>query len=571
MQTNINKRSAAATATGPSDIFHYSTETANKRVKLLSSDTASLDPTQRGILDLCLSGKNVFLTGVGGTGKTFVLRQITEAMRRKYGAKRVAVTASTGIAAVQAEGQTLHSVAGAGVPNVVSDFEKCRKQRDAWRQMACLIVDEVSLIEPAYLDWLDAMIRELRRAPSKAFGGVQLIFSGDFLQLPGICKGVSLASKCPVLLSSDPKPDNIPVHVDQFQSYVFQTVCWRDAGFAIAELTTIYRQSEARMITALTKLRRGVVDDEVRSFIASCVRALPQDEEIKPTLLYARNKDVDSENQANLDALPSECQVFVARDAVYPDEGAPGWIHEKLLRDPFFKNNQVPERVSLKVGAQVILTQNLDKVLVNGSRGVVKYFMTREKSIEDLTTRIGLCMDETTRADLIEQLELIKTAQHHHISYPVVLFHNGQQMLCGQVEFKHRVWNAGECKRFQVPLKLAWSLTIHRCQGTSLDRVLVDLTGCFSPGQCYVALSRARSSAGLQIVGFSEDAVKANPLAVGFHDALTEGTLDKFMKKRVSMWWAPLFKKEGVDPNWVALFESSKVFRAWEEKYGKNK
>lgn len=538
---------------------------ASKRTKLDVPSSYALDSKQREILDLCLTGKNVFLTGVGGTGKTFVLRQITDAMRRKYGAKHVAVTASTGIAAVQAEGQTLHSVAGAGVPNVVSDFEKCRKQKDAWHLMACLIVDEVSLVEPAYLDWLDSMIRGIRKVPSKAFGGIQLIFSGDFLQLPGICKGVSLASKCPVL--SDPKPDNIPVHVNQFQSYVFQTVCWKDAGFAIAELTTIYRQSEVRMITALTKIRRGMVDEEVRSFVASCTRPLPQDEEIKPTLLYARNKDVDIENQANLDALPSECEVFEARDAVFPDAGAPGWVREKLLRDPFFKNDQVPERVFLKVGAQVILTQNLDKVFVNGSRGVVKYFMTREKTIEDLASRIALCMDEDTRTHLIEQLKAVKTAQQH-VSYPMVLFHNGQQMLCGQVEFKHRVWNAGECKRYQVPLKLAWSLTIHRCQGTSLDRVLVDLTGCFSPGQCYVALSRARSSAGLQIVGFTEEAVRADPLAVGFHDALAEGTVGKFMAA-VPMWWASLFKK-GVDPNWVVLFESSKVFSDWASKFGKS-
>lgn len=549
-----------------------------------SSSSSLLDTKQRKILDLCRTGRNVFLTGVGGTGKTFVLRQITEAMRRKYGAKRVAVTASTGIAAVQAEGQTLHSVAGAGVPNVVSDFEKCRKLKDAWRMMACLIVDEVSLIEPAYLDWLDSMIRELRRVPSKAFGGIQLIFSGDFLQLPGICKGVSLLnSKCPVS-PSDARPANIPIHVDQFQSYVFQTACWRDAGFAIAELTTIYRQSEARMITALTKIRRGVVDDEVRSFVASCVRPLPQDEEIKPTLLYARNKDVDAENQSKLDALPSKCEVFVARDAVYPEEGAPDWIREKLLRDPFFKNDQVPERVCLKVGAQVILTQNLDnkKGFVNGSRGVIKHFMTKEKTMEDLATRIALCMDVTTRADLIKQLEAVKIAQHC-VSFPVVLFHNGQQMLCSPVEFKHRVWNAGECKRFQVPLKLAWSLTIHRCQGTSLDRVLVDLTGCFSPGQCYVALSRARSSAGLQIVGFTEEAVKANPIAVAFHDALAEGegSMEKFMTTpgvAPPMWWAPLYKKTGggngnavvIDPNWATLFESSKVFKAWVEKFGKS-
>jgi ATP-dependent DNA helicase PIF1 len=337
-------------------------------------------------------------------------------------------------------------------------------------------------------------------------------------------------------------------------------VCWRDADFAIAELTKIYRQSDIGMIQALIKIRRGVIDDEVRSFVASCVRVLPEDNEIKPTILYSKNKDVDLENQTKLNALPSESVEFVARDAVYPDAGTPVWIKDKLLRDQFFKNGQVPERIVLKVGAQVILTKNLDRVLVNGSRGIVRDFMTKEKSIENLTDRISACFDDTLRAGLIVQLEEVKMAPSS-VSYPVVLFTCGEQILCSQVEFKHQVWNAGECKRFQVPLKLAWSVTIHRCQGSSLDRVQVDLTGCFAPGQAYVAISRARTTTGLQIVGFTDSVVRANPLAVQFHDALTAGKLDEFLKT-VPLWFAPLFKS-GIDPNWRALFESSAVFRGW--------
>lgn len=530
--------------------------------KRLKTNPHSLDPKQQEILDLCLTGRNVFLTGVGGTGKTFVLRLITEAMRNKYGQQRVAVTASTGVAAVQAEGQTLHSITGAGVPNVVSDFDRCRKLQSEWRLMGCLIIDEVSLIEPAYLDWLDATIRDIRGVRSRAFGGIQLICCGDFLQLPGICKGVSLASKCPAAASDNPRPKQIPVHVDQFQSYVFQTVCWRDARFAIAELTTIFRQSEARMISALHKIRRGVVDEEVEAFVTSCSKELPEDDEIKPTILYARNKDVDSENQASLDALPSELVTFDARDSVQPDDiGAPAWVCKKLEQDAFFRNGPIPERVVLKVGAQVLLTKNLDRVLVNGSRGVVKHFMPKERCKEELVQRIALCGSHEDRTALISQLEAVKRAAQS-TAYPVVLFDNGQQVLCTHTEFTHRVWNMGECKRSQVPLRLAWSLTIHRCQGSSLDRVQVDLSGCFSPGQCYVALSRARTSAGLRIVGFSRDAVRADPLAVAFHDALSAGTLDSF---QAPLWFEPVLAP-GIDPNWRKLFESSAVFRAWEER-----
>ena len=203
-----------------------------KRVKVENIPGDLLDPKQRDILNLCLSGRNVFLTGVGGewwsffravhtltvisirgTGKTFLLRQITEAMRGKYGKNRVVVTASTGAAALQAEGQTLHSITGAGVPNTVGDFEKCRKYKDEWRTMACLIIDEISLVEPSYIDFLDATVRDIRKVPSKAFGGVQLIVSGDMLQLNSICKGVTLTSRCPVTSKFD--PTKIPVHVNQ--------------------------------------------------------------------------------------------------------------------------------------------------------------------------------------------------------------------------------------------------------------------------------------------------------------------------------------------------------------------
>ena len=568
-----------------------------KRMKTGVVRTSALDVKQWEILELCLSGRNVFLTGVGGelllrgctrsrmtlifstgTGKTHLLRQITSALRKQHGKDQVAVAGSTGVAALQAQGQTLHSLAGAGVPDVVADFEKCRKMRDGWRQMVCLIIDEVSLLEPAYIDYLDATIREIRHTPDKAFGGLQLIWSADFLQLKGITNGVSLASRCPVV--SNFKPNKIPVHVNQFAAYAFQTMAWRDAQFAVAELTTIFRQSEVVMIEALMKIRRGVVDESVLAFVASCARELPVDDGILPTVLYSRNKDVDMENQTQLDSLeviataacPFLCaslslldwqaraEVFVARDAVHCDPGSPPWMRDKLLRDSFFKSGPAPERVVLKVGAQVILTQNLDRVLINGSRGVVKSFLSKEGSVERLEERLLLCKEETARGGLLSQLDILRDS-HEESSYPIVMFQGGQQVLCCLVEFSHRIWHCGVCKRRQVPLKLGWSVTVHRSQGSSLDKVQVDLTGSFAVGQTYVALSRARTTAGLQVLGFKEGSVKADPMALAFHDALTAGTLGDFIKT-VPLWFAPVLRP-GIDPNWRALFESSAVFTGW--------
>lgn len=519
-----------------------------------------LDPKQQAVLDLCVQGHNVFLTGVGGVGKTFLLRRITRAMKAKHGAARVAVTATTGIAAViLEEGQTLHSLAGAGVPTYVRDFQKCWKQKAKWLRIACLIVDEVSMLEPSYLDWLDETVRSIRKVPTKAFGGIQLIFSGDFCQIPSIGKGVSLMSRCPVTGCFNPQ--NIPITVDQFRGFAFQTLCWQDACFQLAELSRVFRQSDVGMVQALTKIRRGLVDEEVRGFVAACARELPPDESIKPTVLYARNKDVDAENENSLRALPGEAFAFDAKDSVHPEDGAPGWAGEQLQRDSFFKNALVPERIILKENAQVMLTQNVDNVLVNGTKGIVKHFQTKEKTLEELEARLSSAQGDTPeRASLMAQLEAVRRAPPT-VAYPVVLFEDGvTTRVCAPVEFKHKIYMTGECRRMQVPLKLCWALTMHKSQGQSIDRVKVDLHGSFQNGQAYVALSRAKSMAGLQILGFTESVVKADPLAVAYHDALSAGTS---IMQAVPMWWEPLLKLDGVDPNWLALFESSHVFKRW--------
>ena len=553
-----------------------------------------LDPKQKEILELCLTGRNIFFSGMGGTGKTFLLQQISESMRSKFGASKVAVVAPTGVAAIICQGQTLHSFAGCGVPSVVSDFEKCWKHKRVWTEIAVLIMDEISMVEPAYMDWLDATVRRMRNQEKKAFGGIQLIFCGDFGQLPGICKGVSLTSKCPI--TKDFKVSQIPVHVDQFQSYAFQTIFWRDAAFEYHELTKVFRQSEVAMVSALTKIRRGELDEEVLAFIAAATcRELPLDDEIQPTILYARNKDVDAENATNLQALSGPLVTFEAIDTVYPELGTPAWTRTKMLQDPFFKSALVPDRVVLKVGAQVMLTKNMmvmEEGLVNGSRGVVKHFIGKEQSIENLAVRTTkLSLDNIPARQVIKaQMETIQN-RPATATYPVVLFCNGKELLCCPTQFNHRIYMTGECRRMQVPLKLAWALTVHKSQGATLDKVKIDLNGCFSPGQCYVALSRAKSTSGLQITGFTKNTVKTHPLAIAFHDALTAGMLHEFMQKSVPFWFEPVLQEERVlvvqkkndndngdngddgkliISHWRALFESSKVFTQWITKTTKS-
>ena len=534
-----------------------------KRFKTI--EPPALDPTQQHILDLCLTGRNVFLSGLAGTGKTFLLRHIADTLRAKFGDKRVAVCSPTGISAILLGGQTIHSLAGCGVPSVVADFEKCFNRKSRWPSLAALILDEASMLDPAYLDWLDSTVRLIRGKPDVVMGGIQVICCADFLQLPSVFNGVSLRGKCPITFN--PSPKSIPAAVSDFKAYAFQTMFFKEANFASVELTKVFRQSDVPMVTALSKIRRGCIDADVRQFVASCTRPLLQSEEgIKPTVLYARNKDVDSENETNLRALPGKGEVFIAKDSVLLEPDAPHYARESLLKDPFFKSALVPERVELKVGAQVMLTKNMDENLVNGSRGIIKSFVTKETMIQALEDRIALEPDATLRKRIASQLETVRVGNTPPV--PVVLFACGETMTCAPAEFEHSIYMMGKLKRVQVPLKLAYALSVHKSQGTSLDMVKVDLTGSFCEGQVYVSLSRAKSTQGLQIIGFADKLVKANPTAVAFHEALSAGTIDDFVRN-VPLWFAPVLNPD-IDPNWRKLFESSPVFRDWVSKIVKS-
>ncbi len=537
-----------------------------KSAVVVAEPTLALETTQQRILDLCLTGRNVFLSGLAGTGKTFLLRHIADTMRAKYGDSRVAVCSPTGISAILLGGQTIHSLAGCGVPSVVADFEKCKKSKSRWPSLAVLIIDEASMIDPAFLDWLDSTVRRIRSKPHLAMGGIQVICCADFLQLPSVCNGVSLRSKCPV--KSNPTPKAIPAAVSDFKAYSFQTIFFRDANFASVELTKVFRQSDVPMVTALSKIRLGCIDDDVRQFVASCTRPLTENEEgIKPTVLYALNKNVDLENETNLKALPGKIEVFIAKDSVHVEAGAPAYAHESLLKDPFFRSALVPDRVELKVGAQVILTKNIDEELVNGSRGVVKSFATKQTTIQNLEALIANTTADATlfRKCLTTQLLTLQNTDGgedaSETPIPVVLFACGKTMTCAPVEFEHSIYMMGKLKRVQVPLKLAYALSVHKSQGSTLDFVKVDLKGSFCDGQVYVSLSRAKTTQGLQIIGFHDKLVKANPMAVAFHEALSAGTVDAFVKK-VPLWFAPVLNPD-IDPNWRKLFESSPIFRGW--------
>ena len=356
-------------------------------------------------------------------------------------------------------------------------------------------------------------------------------------------------------------PIHAPVGLWQSSRYLaFQSVWWRSADFSVFELDNVYRQSDPKFVNALVKIRQGDSKaKEVEAMVSRCQRALPaRDDGIIPTVLYCLNRQVDKENNTKLKELVGEKKSFTASDNVTVarvlldrleqavDDKAIKAINVKIEaaksrlakygKTRGVRSSAPPEVLELRVGAQVMLTKNENveawnrdddeyERLVNGSRGIV----------------IGLAPVE-------------------------VKWSNGRTSNVGPEDFDFPQYGVGKFTRSQLPLKLAWAVTVHKAQGASLDLVVVDLNGAFTTGQHYVALSRATSEEGLQIVNFKPSKLRANTLAKAFHQALTEDAQGQHEGRRVKefvgqrgLWFHEILKRG----QWNRLFSENLTFVNW--------
>ena len=459
----------------------------------ISSSTLNSDQTVAS--QYIFSGGNAFLTGAAGVGKSYLLNYLIQGLREKYPERvqsyaptqqkndtRVVVAAATGIAATHIGGVTIHSWAGVRlgnggarvlVPRVMQNEAACQR----WRKAEVLVLDEVSMIDGMFFEALDAIGREVRGNRSKPFGGIQLVLSGDFFQLPP----VSL-SRC---------------------GFAFESPAWSNAAVKMVELRTVVRQSgDTTFINLLNQVRVGTCTGETTQALEACHvsrKALPTDG-IVPTKLYCTNKNVDQENDRNLAALPGRVTVFNSTDKFKGN-------YNKKTKESISQtmDKKMPSQLKLKVGAQVILTRNMpDKNLVNGSRGVVKSYQEGRSEFDS---------DEKGYDQFRRYAEKNDTKM-----YPVVHFSNGVKMLVRD-ESAFQGGAAGAMTRSQLPLKLAWSLTVHKSQGMTIERAELQLDDAFDYGQVYVALSRITALAGLWVRGgrITQTVVKAHPKVKTFY------------------------------------------------------
>ncbi|GMH21514.1 hypothetical protein Nepgr_023356 [Nepenthes gracilis] len=423
---------------------------------------------QSQILSSISKGESVFITGSAGSGKTMLVKEIIKLLKKIHGRSAVFITASTGVAACALSGQTLHSFAGVGLATADREvlFSRVCKDKEAlkrWKNAKALVIDEISMVDANLFDNLEFLARKLRsKFSDERWGGLQLVVSGDFFQLP------------PIIDSQDSL---------SMKEFAFEADCWNSSFDLQVELSTVFRQSEPPLIRLLQGIRRGKCDfEDFKLLKQRCSNTEPEASVIR---LYPRNEDVKRVNEKRLSSLEGKLVVYHALDS--GDDPWKGQLHQGIT----------PTCLNIRIGARVMLTKNvnINRKLVNGAAGTVSnFFVTKDGAVRDLCSDNGCGL------------------------LPIVRFDSGREWV---VEPEMWIVMEGDkvcARRMQIPLVLAWALSIHKCQGMTLDRLHTNLSRAFDYGMVYVALSRVRSLEGLHLSGFKPRKIRAHPKVLRFYE-----------------------------------------------------
>jgi ATP-dependent DNA helicase PIF1 len=413
---------------------------------------------------------NVYISGIAGSGKSYLLRQLFEEATSKK--LNCVLTSTTGVSAFNIGGCTIHSWSGIVLPTqlpkdveeyinrIVTRIKFKRYLLKKWKNLKILFIDEVSMLGANYIDVLDTVARRIRNNP-QPFGGIQVVASGDMLQLP-------------------------PVN----DSFCFDSPCWGELNFTNFVLTKAYRFTSQAWSDILQRARIGKLTKEDIIELRKCINK-QNNSDIQPTVIYSLRRDVDDLNEVALDDLPTSFTTFEAEDTLGIEDKVGETVkivhhcteeQSKVLDS----NLNIGRSVKLKIGAQVMLVANLDVSmgLVNGSRGVITKLSTTEVTVKF-------------------------KGKEHEFEMPIQPFgfkieHQGEILL-----------------RKIVPLIPAYATTIHKCQGVSLDCAIVNCgDSIFSPAQAYVALSRVRSIEGLFLEQLKLDKIYPNKHALQFEEKM---------------------------------------------------
>lgn len=431
------------------------------------------------------AGQNMFLTGPGGTGKTALIKKMVEIC--KTTGKKIQVCALTGCAAVllNCQAKTVHSWAGIGLANGPSDMIVRRVATNkykaaAWKKIDVLIIDEVSMMSQKIFDLLDSLGKKVRK-DMRPFGGLQVIFSGDFYQLPPVAK----------------EEGELDI------AFCFESPQWAPTFPTVIQLKKIFRQTDQAYTAILNQIRVGkLFKSALETLTPHIGKPLPAT--FVPTILLPRRRDAELINAAELAKLPGEQKSYMLTKAdILPEQQAKQTqakqqaqaqaqakqqeisAEQREMEQTFLMNNIMADKeIILKKGAQVMCIANIDmestEPIVNGSQGIV--------------------------IDFVGNL-------------PLVQFNSGARRTVGYHTWSSETYPSIGVK--QLPLIYAWAITIHKAQGVSLDMAQIDAgSNIFECGQTYVALSRIKSLEGLYLTAFNPQKIKVNKKVQAFYATL---------------------------------------------------
>ena len=430
-----------------------------------------LTDVQKQVLSACASGSNVFVTGGAGTGKSALLEMVITKLKTLYGQEAVFVCATTGLAACAIGGTTVHQFAGLQGHNDGDDKEKVVREVlsrpnavKRWQKCRALVVDEISMMPSAMLELID-MIAQRARQKSTCFGGIKVVFTGDFFQLPPVMR----KNTTTVTVNGTAAENN---------NFCFNSTVWERLALRSFLLDKVFRQqTDDSFVRLLNSVRWGRLDPEgLLQLNQSVGRKVGNAFGILPTQLFTHTKGVDELNMKELESLPGISKQYTATDS-----GDPAFL--KFL-DAYCTAKKA---IRLKEGAQVILLKTIDAGagLVNGARGVVVRFANEKR--------------------------------------PCVRFMCGLERFVDNQTFAVQLGGRVIAQRSQIPLDLGWGMSVHKSQGQSLDCAVLHLKSTFEYGQAYVALSRVRTMAGMSLSAPLEARhVRAHPAVVDFYIKLED-------------------------------------------------